>query len=382
MDCPRYPPLIFIAETSPLVSGLASQVVLFHLVPARSFPGIREREGFKGGRRGRRHKDEHRGRERGFITGKPVSYANIVLQTLHYRWWAINTPAWSPCSAVLMHSECLSITRRRCPRSRAADRDWRSRSAFLLPFFSFSFPPCRFYAPLYYSTTVIPSLEQCPTYICNRTFREFNKFWCGLETGYISRDKRNRSIEISDSNEEKIRARNTRRRCTRSCNKVGVVGVIAQVPRYGKKGEKGTLAAAVARSKFNELKRGDDQPQDPSAISQQECILLKRRCGIDSPKMRGIARRTVLMLEECVSSRFGCENRNGEETRSALDTRWNRSELKVRRGYAARPPKTKKEGRKCRRRNEDVEARRSEGAAQRGDVDLVRPVPANALIVG
>lgn len=31
--------------------------------------------------------------QRGFITGKPVSYANIDLQTLHYRWWAINTPA-------------------------------------------------------------------------------------------------------------------------------------------------------------------------------------------------------------------------------------------------------------------------------------------------
>lgn len=64
------------------------------------------------------------------------------------------------------------------------------------------------------------------------------------------------------------------------------------------------------------------------------------------------------------------------------DTRWNRSELKVRRGYAARPPKTKKEERKCRRRNEDVEALRSEGTAQRGDVDLVRPVPANAPVVG
>lgn len=62
------------------------------------------------------------------------------------------------------------------------------------------------------------------------------------------------SVEIGDSNEEKICVRN-RRRCTRSCNKVGVVGVIAQVPRYGKRGEKGTLAAAVARSNFNELKR-------------------------------------------------------------------------------------------------------------------------------
>lgn len=56
--------------------------------------------------------------------------------------------------------------------------------------------------------------------------------------------------------------------------------------------------------------------------------------------------------------------------------------MKVRRGYAARPPKTKKEERKCRRRNEDVEALRSEGTAQRGDVDLVRPVPANAPVVG
>lgn len=135
---------------------LAPRRVLFHLVPARSVPGIRAREGSGG-----RHKDEHRGRERGFITGKPVSYANIVLQTLHYRWWAINTPAWSPCLAVLMHSECLSITQRRCPRNRATDRDWWSRSAFLIPSFYFSFSPYCFYVPPYWSTAMIPSLEQC-----------------------------------------------------------------------------------------------------------------------------------------------------------------------------------------------------------------------------
>lgn len=48
------------------------------------------------GRSARIHKETGSGRdsERGFITEKPVSYANIGSRTVHYCWWAINTPAY------------------------------------------------------------------------------------------------------------------------------------------------------------------------------------------------------------------------------------------------------------------------------------------------
>jgi len=152
------PPLIFIAETSPLASGRAGSLCFTSFQLARCLGFVWR----KVPRDGEGYKDEHHGRECGFITGKPVSYANIVLQTVHYRWWAINTPAWSPCSVVLMHSECLSITWR-CDVARkaeqSADWDWKSKSAFFLPSFSFFSYHC---APLYYSKTISPLLEQCP----------------------------------------------------------------------------------------------------------------------------------------------------------------------------------------------------------------------------
>lgn len=65
-------------------SELASGCFLFQLVPARSFRGIRGRPREEGRSPGD-IKTSTVAEQRGFITGKPVSYANIDLQTLHYR---------------------------------------------------------------------------------------------------------------------------------------------------------------------------------------------------------------------------------------------------------------------------------------------------------
>lgn len=125
----------------------------------------------------------------------------------------IRLPA--PCPAMLMHSECLSITRRRCSRIHSCrSRDW-SKINFL--FFLF------------------------PIYIC--IYAQPRAKW------YIPRDKR--GLASFRTSRVKTLATVTRRKFTqetqgtyvytRSCNKVGAVGVIARVPRYGKTKKRHTL---------------------------------------------------------------------------------------------------------------------------------------------
>lgn len=59
------------------------------------------------------------------------------------------------------------------------------------------------------------------SYIFNRTFHEFNEFRRNLgqdDTFCVINHDRTSSVEIGDSSEGKIPARNTSRRCTKSCN--------------------------------------------------------------------------------------------------------------------------------------------------------------------
>lgn len=64
-----------------LVPSSRAELSPGHSVPARSSSIVPARDSRSPDRKGPgRHKDERRG----FINGKPVSYANIDLQTLHY----------------------------------------------------------------------------------------------------------------------------------------------------------------------------------------------------------------------------------------------------------------------------------------------------------